>query len=154
MGLNISPKATLREIKKSFRKLAQFYHPDKNKDETAQDIFKELSEAYSVLSDKEKREEYDELYFFELQYREENTEDEFVEEFTPEAEEPEETVQPLQQEQPLQDKEKYVPPATEEHAQEAKESDVWDDLDDEALFKVLKFLADHDYEITKRKVFK
>merc|ERR1712071_108842 len=47
--------------------------------------------------------------------------------------------QPLQQEQPLQDKEKDVPPATEEHAQEAKESDVWDDLDDEALFKVLKF---------------
>jgi len=154
--LNISPKATLREIKKSFRKLAQFYHPDKNKDETAQDIFKDLSEAYSVLSDNEKREEYDELYFFfEQQYREENTEDEFVKQFTPEPEEPEETVEP-EQEPPLQEKVEDIPPAAEQHTREAKakESDVWDDLDDEALFKVLKFLADHDYEITKRKVYK
>ncbi len=48
------------EIKKKYRKLAMKYHPDKTKgDKTAEEKFKNISEAYAVLSDKEKRKQYD-----------------------------------------------------------------------------------------------
>lgn len=57
--LGVSPTATDDEIKRSYRKLALKYHPDKNKDEGAQDKFKELSVAYDALSDPEKRKKYD-----------------------------------------------------------------------------------------------
>jgi molecular chaperone DnaJ len=57
--LGISKDATETEIKKAYRKLAMKYHPDKNKDADAEDKFKELSEAYAVISDTEKREQYD-----------------------------------------------------------------------------------------------
>ncbi|SCA58524.1 Chaperone protein DnaJ [Chlamydiales bacterium SCGC AB-751-O23] len=58
--LGISQSATAAEIKKAYRKLALKYHPDKNQgdDETAQ-CFKEISEAYEVLSDEKKRQIYD-----------------------------------------------------------------------------------------------
>ncbi len=47
-------------LKKSYRKLAQTYHPDRNPgDKQAEDRFKEITEAYAVLSDKEKRQQYD-----------------------------------------------------------------------------------------------
>jgi molecular chaperone DnaJ len=50
------------EIKKTYRKLARKYHPDVNPgDKSAEDKFKEISEAYSVLSDDEKRKQYDSL---------------------------------------------------------------------------------------------
>ena len=58
--LNINKNASESEIKKAYRKLAMKYHPDRNKgDKSAEEMFKKISEAYAVLSDKEKREQYD-----------------------------------------------------------------------------------------------
>ncbi|MBI5606368.1 MAG: DnaJ domain-containing protein, partial [Deltaproteobacteria bacterium] len=58
--LGVDKKASDAEIKKVYRKLAMKYHPDRNKgDKKAEEKFKELSEAYAVLSDKEKRKQYD-----------------------------------------------------------------------------------------------
>ena len=57
--LGVGRGATATEIKKSFRKKAMKFHPDVNKDAGAEDIMKELSEAYEVLSDDQKRAAYD-----------------------------------------------------------------------------------------------
>jgi molecular chaperone DnaJ len=60
--LGVSPTATADEIKKTYRKLAKKYHPDTNKSEPkAADRFKEISEAYQVLGDAEKRKQYDQM---------------------------------------------------------------------------------------------
>ncbi|MGH3322181.1 MAG: molecular chaperone DnaJ [Streptosporangiaceae bacterium] len=59
--LGVSKTADADEIKKAYRKLARKYHPDANKGDTAaEEKFKEVSEAYSVLSDEKRRREYDE----------------------------------------------------------------------------------------------
>jgi molecular chaperone DnaJ len=57
--LGVQKNASKEEIKNVYRKLALQYHPDRNKDPTAEEKFKELSEAYAVLSDEEKRKRYD-----------------------------------------------------------------------------------------------
>jgi molecular chaperone DnaJ len=59
--LGVVKGATADEIKKSYRKLARQFHPDANKgDPKAEEKFKEISEAYNVLSDEKRRKEYDE----------------------------------------------------------------------------------------------
>ncbi|HSQ28142.1 MAG TPA: J domain-containing protein [Anaerolineales bacterium] len=58
--LGVSKNADATEIKKAYRKLARKYHPDMNQgDKTAEDKFKEVNEAYEVLSDPDKRKKYD-----------------------------------------------------------------------------------------------
>jgi molecular chaperone DnaJ len=58
--LGVADKATAADIKKAYRRLAKQYHPDANPDDQqAAERFKEISEAYSVLSDDEKRKQYD-----------------------------------------------------------------------------------------------
>ena len=58
--LGVDRKASEDEIKKAYRKLAMKYHPDHTKgDKAAEEKFKQISEAYAVLSDKEKRQQYD-----------------------------------------------------------------------------------------------
>jgi molecular chaperone DnaJ len=60
-ALGVSKGASAEEIKKSYRKLARKYHPDANKgDSASEERFKEISEAYNVLSDPKRRAEYDE----------------------------------------------------------------------------------------------
>src|SRR5438105_11439957 len=60
--LGVKKSATDDEIKKAYRNLAKKFHPDKNKgNKDAENKFKEISEAYAVLSDKTKREQYDRL---------------------------------------------------------------------------------------------
>jgi len=57
--LGVPRGATAEEIKSSFRRLARQFHPDMNKDADAEERFKEINEAYAILSDEEKRAAYD-----------------------------------------------------------------------------------------------
>lgn len=57
--LEVKESASADEIKKAYRKLARKYHPDVNKEAKAEDKFKEINAAYEVLSDKEKKQQYD-----------------------------------------------------------------------------------------------
>ena len=57
--LGVSRDASKEDIKRAYRRLALKYHPDRNKSKEAEEKFKEISEAYAVLSDEEKRRQYD-----------------------------------------------------------------------------------------------
>jgi len=57
--LDVSQDASADEIKKAYRRLARKYHPDVNKDAGAEEKFKELNAAYEILSDEQKRRQYD-----------------------------------------------------------------------------------------------
>lgn len=59
--LEINEGAAPDEIKKAYRKLARKYHPDVNKDKDAEEKFKEINAAYEVLSDPEKKQQYDQF---------------------------------------------------------------------------------------------
>lgn len=59
--LGVKREASAAEIKSAYRKLARKFHPDVNKTKEAEQKFKDLNEAYEVLSDKEKRQRYDSL---------------------------------------------------------------------------------------------
>ena len=59
--LGVPKEATADEIKKAFRKLARKYHPDVSKEADAEARMKDVNEAYTVLSDPEKRAAYDQL---------------------------------------------------------------------------------------------
>jgi hypothetical protein len=63
--LNISPAASVDDVKKAFRKLAFKYHPDQNQDSVSfnESYFKAVKEAYDVLKDKKKRQQYDRLFY-------------------------------------------------------------------------------------------
>ena len=53
--LGVDRKASEQDIKKAYKKMALKYHPDKNKDSGAEEKFKEIAEAYDVLTDSDKR---------------------------------------------------------------------------------------------------
>ncbi len=62
--LGISSNATQKEIKSKYRELSLMFHPDRIKTSLSEEMMKQINEAYSVLSDIEKRKQYDEKYTF------------------------------------------------------------------------------------------
>ena len=61
--LGVSEKAGYQEIKRSYRRLARKYHPDRNSSALAEDMIKRINAAFEVLSDESKRSQYDRAGF-------------------------------------------------------------------------------------------
>lgn len=61
--LNLTRSASEQEIKKAYREQAMKWHPDRNKESNAHERFIQISEAFEILSNKDKRTEYDRLFF-------------------------------------------------------------------------------------------
>ena len=79
--LGVSREASQEEIKKAYRRLALKYHPDRNPgDKEAEERFKEINEAYAVLSDPKKRAAYDRGHLEAPEYRPEDLFDLFFQE--------------------------------------------------------------------------
>ena len=57
--LDVTRKSSIQDIKLAYRKLAKKYHPDTNKSELAETMFKDINEAYATLTNEEKRKKYD-----------------------------------------------------------------------------------------------
>src|SRR3972149_5488288 len=57
--LEVGRSASPEELRRAYRRLAKQYHPDVNKDDSSEERFKEINEAYAVLSDEERRASYD-----------------------------------------------------------------------------------------------
>merc|ERR1711922_38696 len=201
--LNVSHDASMKQIKRSFRKLAMEYHPDKNKTEGTQIVFQELSEAYSILSDPLKKIEYDQLFqdFFDLAeafeasgsseptvdssetdipdaegsddtqeyvgqpgdeeqdvFEETNSHDKGGQKDYPHSPEytsetydsSEEIPEEIPEEVHENNSEEAPEQTSDKDSDGGEDEDSENDLDDETLYKVLKFLADNDYVITKR----
>ena len=66
--MEVSEHANYREIRTAFRRLAKKYHPDLNNSEQAEEMIKKINAAFEVLSDKEKRREYDSICFNDNNY--------------------------------------------------------------------------------------
>jgi curved DNA-binding protein CbpA len=68
--LKSNKNSDINEIKKSYRKLSKIWHPDVSKEDNADEIFKEISKAYHILSDEDLREDYDQKSKFGNNYNE------------------------------------------------------------------------------------
>ncbi|OQR93951.1 hypothetical protein THRCLA_08292 [Thraustotheca clavata] len=80
--LEVNEAASEAEIKQAYRKLAVKWHPDKNKDPSAEERFKRIGEAYAVLSDPTKRQEYDYNRKFNSSHRTSHANDHYSQPFT------------------------------------------------------------------------
>src|SRR5918911_4676155 len=62
--LEVSQHATYQEIRRSYRKLARKYHPDRNRSSFSEDMIKKINAAFEILSDREKRHQYDVMDYY------------------------------------------------------------------------------------------